>query len=93
MKPRSEKSMELYRLMLKRGYPEPFCDEVTRNLNAYHRAADLNQALTADVGEAFFEKSEAINLYADDGCHPNMEGTKLTAQVIAETILKDWNDR
>ena len=33
MKPRSEKSMELYRLMLKRGYPEPFCDEVTRNLN------------------------------------------------------------
>ena len=33
MKPRSEKSMELYRLMLKRGYPEPFCDEVTKNLN------------------------------------------------------------
>lgn len=33
MKPRSEKSMDLYHLMLKRGYPEPFCDEVTRNLN------------------------------------------------------------
>lgn len=33
MKPRTEKSMELYHLMLKRGYPEPFCDEVTRNLN------------------------------------------------------------
>lgn len=33
MKPRSEKSKELYRLMLKKGYPEPFCDEVTRNLN------------------------------------------------------------
>ncbi len=33
MKPRSEKSMELYQMMIKRGYPEPFCDEVTKNLN------------------------------------------------------------
>ena len=33
MKPRSEKSMELYQMLLKRGYPEPFCDEVSRNLN------------------------------------------------------------
>ncbi len=33
MKPKSEKSMELYRLLLRRGYPEPFCDEVTKNLN------------------------------------------------------------
>lgn len=33
MKPKSEKSIELYHMLLKRGYPEPFCDEVTRNLN------------------------------------------------------------
>lgn len=33
MKQRTEKSMELYTLLLKRGYPEPFCEEVTRNLN------------------------------------------------------------
>lgn len=33
MKKRSEKSMELYQLMRKRGYPEPFCDEVTEYLN------------------------------------------------------------
>lgn len=33
MKPKSEKSIELYNIMLKRGYPEPFCDEVTKNLN------------------------------------------------------------
>jgi hypothetical protein len=33
MKPKSEKSIELYNMMLRRGYPEPFCDEVTRNLN------------------------------------------------------------
>lgn len=33
MKERTAKSMELYQLMLDRGYPEPFCDEITRNLN------------------------------------------------------------
>lgn len=33
MKPRTEKSMELYHIMLQRGYPEEFCDQVTRNLN------------------------------------------------------------
>ena len=33
MKPRTEKSMELYRLMLSRGYPEEFCTAVSQNLN------------------------------------------------------------
>lgn len=33
MKPRTEKSMELYRILLDRGYPEGFATEVTLNLN------------------------------------------------------------
>lgn len=33
MKERTEKSMKLYRIMGERGYPEEFCDLVTRNLN------------------------------------------------------------
>ena len=33
MKSKSEKSVELYNMMLCRGYPEPFCDQVTKNLN------------------------------------------------------------
>ena len=33
MKPRSEKSKELYRLILQRGYDEGFCDIITKNLN------------------------------------------------------------
>lgn len=32
MKPRTEKSMELYHFMLKRCYPEEFCDQVTKDL-------------------------------------------------------------
>jgi hypothetical protein len=33
LKPKSEKSLELYNMLLKKGYPEPFCDEITKHLN------------------------------------------------------------
>lgn len=33
MKTKTEKSIELYEIMLCRGYPEPFCDQIARNLN------------------------------------------------------------
>lgn len=33
MKPRTEISMKLYRVLLDRGYPEEFCDQITKNLN------------------------------------------------------------
>lgn len=33
MKPKSPKSLELYHIMRKRGYPEEFCDQITKNLN------------------------------------------------------------
>ena len=32
-KTRTEKSMELMRIMLKRGYPKEFCEQITLNLN------------------------------------------------------------
>lgn len=33
MKQRTEKSLELYNILKKMGYPEPFCYEVSCNLN------------------------------------------------------------
>lgn len=33
MKPRTEKSIQLYDEMLRRGYPKDFCELVTLNLN------------------------------------------------------------
>ena len=33
MKPKSDKSIELYKMMLSLGYPEEFCDIITKNLN------------------------------------------------------------
>ena len=33
MKQKSPKSLELYDIMIKRGYPEEFCNQITKNLN------------------------------------------------------------
>ena len=33
MKPRTEKSLELHKMLIERGYPDAFCYEVTCNLN------------------------------------------------------------
>lgn len=41
MKPRTEISMQLYRMMAERGYPENLCDLVTRNLNTDYTATRM----------------------------------------------------
>lgn len=41
MKPRTEISMQLYNMMLERGYSENLCDLVTRNLNTDYTATRM----------------------------------------------------
>lgn len=41
MKPRTELSMQLYEMMLERGYPENLCELVTRNLNTDYTATRM----------------------------------------------------
>ena len=41
MKPRTKISMQLYNLMMERGYPENLCDLVTRNLNTDYTATRM----------------------------------------------------
>lgn len=41
MKPRTEISMQLYEMMLDRGYPQNLCDLVTRNLNTDYTATRM----------------------------------------------------
>lgn len=41
MKPRSSQSMQLYKMLLSRGYPESFCDLVTKNLNTDFTASRM----------------------------------------------------
>ena len=41
MKERTELSMQLYDMLLKRGYPEALCELITRNLNTDYTAARM----------------------------------------------------
>ena len=63
-------------------------DEMYQKMyDAYHEAADQNEALIADVGKCFYEEATKQDIFAEDGCHPNELGSKLAAQVIADVIL------
>ena len=64
-------------------------DEMARGLQeAYHRAAEKNNALLADVGERFCALCTTQQLYAADGVHPNEQGTRVAAETIAAVILQ-----
>lgn len=41
MKPRTEVSMQLYRILQERGYPETLCELITRNLNTDYTASRM----------------------------------------------------
>lgn len=63
-------------------------DEMYQKLyEAYHLAADRNHTLIADVGKKFYELSDKVNLYADDGCHPNEKSSQIAAEIIAEVLM------
>ena len=48
MKPRSPQSMQLYKMLIFRGYPESFCDLVTKNLNTDFTASRMPPEEIAD---------------------------------------------
>ena len=41
MKPRTELSMQLYQILVERGYPRNLCDLITRNLNTDYTASRM----------------------------------------------------
>ena len=62
-------------------------DEMAQKLSeAYHRAAQENDALIADVGQQFYQLADTQALYAADGVHPNEVGTRVAAETIASVI-------
>lgn len=60
--------------------------------DAYHQAADENDIPIADVGKAFYEHANELELYASDDYHPSPEGSRLAAETIAEVIRNCEND-
>ena len=69
-------------------------DEMYRQMyESCHEAAEANHALIADVGKRFYELADEQNLFAEDGCHPNEEGSRIAAETIAAVILEDAGRR
>jgi hypothetical protein len=56
MKPISEKSIELYNVILRRGHPEPFCNDVTKNLNM--DGTDFEQSMNNNNFGAFYANKD-----------------------------------
>ena len=62
-------------------------DEMARKLfDAYHKAAEENQALIADVGRRFYELADTQDLYRADSFHPSELGSRIAAETIAAVI-------
>ena len=62
-------------------------DEMVQKLSeAYHKAAQENNALIADVGRRFYELSDTQDLYAADSIHPSELGSRMAAETIAAVI-------
>ena len=62
-------------------------DEMAQKLSeAYHKAAQENNALIADVGRRFYELSDTQDLYAADSIHPSELGSRIAAETIAAVI-------
>lgn len=62
-------------------------DEMARKLNeAYHLAAEQNDALVAEVGMRFHEAADALELYTEDRKHPNPVGSLIAAKTLASVI-------
>ena len=68
-------------------------DEMAQKLSeAYHRAAQENDALIAEVGRRFYEWSDPQALYAADSVHPSELGSHIAAETIA-TVIRQREER
>ena len=67
------------------GYEEMY----RRLFDAYHEAAARNGVPVADVGRRFYELAEVCDLYSEDGFHPSEYGSRLAAELLAETIRRE----
>ena len=79
MKQRTEVSMQLYKLMLERGYPEEFCDIITKNLNTDFTAQRM-------IGYLYHYDHPPVEEIADEMISILSEKKEL------EEVNARWND-
>ena len=85
MKPRSEVSMQLYKLMLERDYPEEFCDIITRNLNTDFTAQRM-------IGYLYHYKHPPVAEIADEMLSILADRNRIMQKKELEEVNAKWND-
>lgn len=86
MKPKSEKSIELYNIMVKRGYPEEFCDIVTQNLNTDFTAKRMIGYL------AHYKQNLSLEEIADEMLSILTDRNRIMKKKELERVNASWND-
>ena len=86
MKPKSEKSIELYNIMVKRGYPEEFCDIVTQNLNTDFTAKRMIGYL------AHYKQNLPLEEIADEMLSILTDRNRIMKKKELERVNASWND-
>ena len=85
MKQRTEVSMQLYKLMLERGYPEEFCDIITKNLNADFTAQRM-------IGYLYHYDHPPVEEIADEMISILSDRNQIMEKKELEEVNARWND-
>ena len=85
MKQRTEVSMQLYKLMLERGYPEEFCDITTKNLNTDFTAQRM-------IGYLYHYDHPPVEEIADEMISILSDRNQIMEKKELEEVNARWND-
>ena len=85
MKQRTEVSMQLYKLMLERGYPEEFCDIITKNLNTDFTAHRM-------IGYLYHYDHPPVEEIADEMISILSDRNQIMEKKELEEVNARWND-
>ena len=85
MKQRTEVSMQLYKLMLERGYPEEFCDIITKNLNTDFTTQRM-------IGYLYHYDHPPVEEIADEMISILSDLNQIMEKKELEEVNARWND-
>ena len=85
MKQRTEISVKLYRVLLDRGYPEEFCDQITKNLNTDWTANRM-------LGYLSHYKKLAMEEIVDEMLAILSDRNRIMAKKDMEAVNAKWNE-
>ena len=85
MKQRTEVSMQLYKLMLERGYPEEFCDIITKHLNTDFTAQRM-------IGYLYHYDHPPVEEIADEMISILSDRNQIMEKKELEEVNARWND-